>query len=75
MEPERIRQEICRLSVAQRLLLAQDIWDSIARESSNLPIADWQKNELSKRYEQYSQGERVLYDCDDVHARLRAKVK
>ncbi len=46
MEPDKIASEIKRLSLSQKLILAQDIWDSIALESGKLPMPEWQKSEL-----------------------------
>jgi len=62
MEPDRITDEIKRLSLPQRLILAQDIWDSIALESGKLTMSEWQKSELEKRYGQYKQGKLGLHD-------------
>ena len=50
MEPDKITAEINRLSLAQKLILTQDIWDSIARESGKLAMPEWQEKELEKRY-------------------------
>ena len=49
MEPNKIAAEINRLSLPQKLILAQDIWDSIALEGNNLPMPEWQKRELKKK--------------------------
>ena len=46
MEPEKIAAEIKKLSLSQKLILAQDIWDSIALERNALPMPEWQKKEL-----------------------------
>lgn len=75
MEPEKITDEINRLSLAQKLILTQDIWDSIARENDKLPLPEWQQRELDNRYDQYRQGEMELHDWRDVHHGLRAKHK
>lgn len=75
MKTEKIKQEIDRLSISQRLLLAQHIWDSIAKENDKLPMPQWQKTELDKRHEQYKQGELSLHDWQDVHKHIRAKGK
>ena len=56
MQPEQIISEIKRLTVSQKLLMAQDIWDSIAMESGNIPMSAWQKDELKKRYNEYKNG-------------------
>jgi len=75
MEPDKIVAEINRLSLPQRLLMAQDIWDSIALESGKLTMPDWQKLELGKRYSQYKQGILGLHDWRDVHHDLRESNK
>jgi putative addiction module component (TIGR02574 family) len=42
-----------KLSIAERLQLVEDIWDSIADETEALPLTDAQKAELDRRLEQY----------------------
>jgi len=73
MEPDKIAAEINRLSLAQKLILTQDIWDSIARESGKLSMPEWQKNELEKRYGQYKQGKMGLHDWQEIHNELRTR--
>ena len=75
MEPHKIRAEINRMSLAQKLILAQDIWDFIALEGNKLAMPEWQKNELKKRYDQYNQGAMELHDWQEVHQELRVKHK
>ncbi len=75
MEPDKIAAEINRLSLPQKLILTQDIWDSIARESGKLSMPEWQKNELEKRYEHYKQGKMELHNWQDVHSELRERYK
>jgi len=70
MEPEKIVIEIKNLSLPQKLILAQDIWDSIALERGNLPMPEWQKNELESRYIQYKQGKMELHNWREVHEDL-----
>jgi putative addiction module component (TIGR02574 family) len=48
-------EEILRLSVAERIQLAEDIWDSIAADPAALPLSDAQKQELDRRLESYAQ--------------------
>ena len=71
MEPEKIATEIRKLSLPQKLILAQDIWDSIALERGNLPMPEWQKSELERRYSQYKQGKLKLHEWREVHEELR----
>jgi len=75
MEPDKIASEIKRLSLPQKLILAQDIWDSIALESGKLPMPEWQKSELEKRYCRYKQSKLELHDWREVHEELREKYK
>jgi putative addiction module component (TIGR02574 family) len=75
MEPDKIATEISRLSLSQRLILAQDIWDSIALEGSKLPMPEWQKTELEKRYALYQHGKMELLDWREIHNELRERHK
>ena len=59
--------EIKRLSLPQRLIIAQDIWDSIALESGKLSMPEWQKSELEKRYGQYKQGKLGLHGFSEKY--------
>ena len=44
---------IDRLSLAERILLVEDIWDSIAAEQNALPLPPEQRRELDRRLEAY----------------------
>jgi putative addiction module component (TIGR02574 family) len=45
--------EILKLSVAERIQLAEDIWDGIAAEPAELPLAPAQRRELQRRSAAY----------------------
>ncbi|HFQ90451.1 MAG TPA: addiction module protein [Desulfobulbus sp.] len=75
MELDKITAEINRLSTEQKLIIAQDIWDSIAREGGGLSMPEWQKKELDKRYARYKEGRMELHDWREVHDALRARHK
>jgi len=75
MRPEQIRSEINRLELSEKLLLVEDIWDSIAASNSELPMPAWQKAELDRRYGEYRDGDLTLHDWAAVHERLREKYK
>lgn len=45
--------DIKKLSVAERILLVEDIWDSISTSGEELPITDEQRKELDSRLEAY----------------------
>ncbi|QTA91248.1 addiction module protein [Desulfonema magnum] len=75
MRAEEIRQEVSRLGLAEKLLLVEDVWDSIALGNSELPLPEWQKRELDKRYEEYKTGKQNLHDWKSVHETLRNEYK
>jgi len=43
------------LSVSERVQLVEDLWDSIARSNTELPVPQWQKDELARRKARYLQ--------------------
>jgi len=75
MRPEEIKAEISQLELSEKILLVEDIWDSIASSNSELPLPEWQKQELEKRYQEYKKGNLELHDWTSVHENLRNKYK
>jgi len=75
MRPEQIRIEVSKLGLSEKLLLVEDIWDSIAANNSEIPMSMWQKQELDRRYKEYKEGKLELHNWDDVHKGLREKYK
>ena len=75
MRPEQIQDEVSRLGLSEKLLLVEDIWDSIAVSNSEIPMPMWQKRELDRRYEKYKAGRLELHDWTEVHKELREKYK
>ena len=75
MRPDQIRNEIDELELSEKLLLVEDIWDSIAASNSEIPLPEWQKKELDRRYNEYKDGKLNLHDWKSVHEDLRNKYK
>jgi len=75
MRSDQIRDEIEGLELSEKLILVEDIWDSIATSNAEIPMPDWQKKELDKRYKEYKDGKLELHDWDTVHKELREKYK
>ncbi len=75
MKSNAIIKEIDKLSLSEKLILVEDIWDSIARNNAVLPMPEWQKIELDKRYSDYKTGKLRLHDWEGVHEELRKKHK
>jgi putative addiction module component (TIGR02574 family) len=64
--------EIRRLSVAERLLLIETIWETFADAPESLPVTDAQRVELDRRLERLTQGKSRLRPWSEVRARLEA---
>jgi putative addiction module component (TIGR02574 family) len=47
--------EILQLSVAERIQIVEDIWDSISTSPEDLELSETEKAELDKRLESYKQ--------------------
>ena len=75
MQLEKIKQEINQLGLSEKLLLIEDVWDSIAQTNKELPMPEWQKKELDLRYKLYKTDRQNLYDWESVHKDLRNKYK
>ena len=75
MRTEEIKVEINRLEMSEKLLLVEELWDSIAIGNSELTMPEWQSLELDKRYKKYKQGSFELQDWNIVHEELRDKYK
>ena len=46
-------QEILKLSLQEKIMAVETIWDSIAEEADKLPIPDWHKQILEERLQNY----------------------
>ena len=73
MKPDEIAEEISQLDLAERLILVEKIWDQIARNNSVLPLPEWQKAELDKRYGDYKNENLQLHDWEGIHQALRER--
>lgn len=71
MNSQQLRSEIDGLALAEKLKLVEDIWDTIATSNAELPLLDWQREELERRYQSYQKGEQSLHSWQGVHEALR----
>jgi putative addiction module component (TIGR02574 family) len=62
-----------QLSVAERIVIVEQIWDSIAAEQGTLPLTPAQEAELDRRLESYRQSPTAGASWDDAKARIQAK--
>ena len=62
--------DILELSVAERILLVEDLWDSIAEVPEEVPLTKAQKEELEKRLDAYHKDPDSGSPWHDVIARI-----
>ena len=61
------------LSIAERILLVEEIWDSIAAEQESLGITHEQKAELDRRLAEYAADPNAGSSWEEVKARLQGE--
>jgi len=62
--------EIARLSVPEKILLLEDLWDSIASDESSVPVPQSHRDELDRRLTQYEKDPGSLLTLDDLRAKI-----
>lgn len=67
--------DFTKLSIAERIQLAEDLWDSIPSEGADLPLTEAQKAELDRRLEDLEHDPNAGESWEVVRARLYDRVK
>ena len=68
-----VRTKVRSLSVADRLRLLEEIWDSLAETPEAIPIADAQRKELARRRHAHAANPAATKSWAEVRARLRRR--
>lgn len=63
--------DIMQLSIAERIQLAEDIWDSITASPESVPVTDEQRQELDRRLQAYSRNPDEGVSWDELRAQVR----
>lgn len=66
-------EELLKLSVAERIQLVEDLWDSIATDPEALPLTEAQKAELDRRLEGHDADPDSAVPWEEVRERLYKK--
>ena len=64
---------IFELAFSEKLQLVEDLWDSIATQPTNIPVLDWQKEELNERKVSHLQDPSLASSWESVKARIRSQ--
>lgn len=66
---------IDRLSVEERLALVEELWDSIADSSADLPLTDAQRAELDRRLTEHEANPDDVVPWEDIKASIGGRLK
>lgn len=68
-----IMQDILRLSVPERILMVEAIWDSIAENDEQVELSAETKQLLDKRLEDHKNNPKEGSTWDEVKARIKSQ--
>jgi putative addiction module component (TIGR02574 family) len=67
--------ELFKLSAAERIQLAEDLWDSVAADPQSMPpLAEAQRLELERRLAAHAADSGAALSWEEVRARLWSRV-
>ncbi len=65
--------DVGNFSIAERIMLVEQIWDSILAEQESLKVTKAQQQELDRRLEDYQASPNRGSNWEDVKARLQSE--
>lgn len=68
--------ELLKLSAAERIQLAEDLWDSVAADPAALPqLSDVDQAEIGRRLAEHERDPSSAIEWEDVRKRLWARLR
>jgi len=64
--------ELRKLSPEEKILLVEDLWDSIATDESAIPVPESHRAELDRRLKAYQSAPGSLLSLEDLRSRLQS---
>jgi len=65
--------EIEKLSIPEKILLVEDLWDSITSEESDIPVPNSHMAELDRRLARHKSGPGALLSLDELRAKIESR--
>jgi len=65
--------EIARLSTPEKILLVEDLWDSIASDESSVPVPQSHMEELDRRLKSHESDPGKLLSLDELQGRIERR--
>ena len=66
--------QIKKMSIPERILIVEDIWDSIVLSNEKLPVSDEHKHDLDSRYKEYKNNPSDGSSWIEVKNRIESKL-
>jgi putative addiction module component (TIGR02574 family) len=63
---------IFALSAVEKLQLVEDLWDDVSSRPQDVPVHDWQLQEIERRRENLSARPQSALTWDEMSVRLRS---
>ena len=71
MPPE--LESVFDLTPAEKIQLVEDLWDSLAATPDDIPLHDWQRDELAKRRANLAANPGAALAWDEIVRRVRER--
>jgi len=65
--------EIAQLSTPEKILLVEDLWDSIALDEPSVPVSQSRKEELDRRLQSYESAPGNLLSLEELQGRIESR--
>jgi putative addiction module component (TIGR02574 family) len=65
--------DIIKLSTPEKILLVEDLWDSIASNESVIPVPQSHMEELDKRLKSYAYAPGTLLSLEELRTRIERR--
>lgn len=65
--------EIAQLSTPEKILLVEDLWDSIASDESSVPVPHSHMEELDRRIKRYESDPGNLLSLEELRVRIERR--
>ena len=64
--------EIKQLDITERILLVEEIWDSIAKEQEHVSLSEYEKEVLDKRLSGFEKDPGTLMTWNEIKSKIRS---
>jgi len=64
--------KIKELDITERIMLVEDIWDSIAQEQDKVKLSDYEKQILDQRLKAHEKNPDNLISWDQIKSKLKS---